>query len=248
MIIFPAIDLRQGRCVRLYQGDPAQQTVYSDDPVATAHRWADEGSAWLHVVNLDGAFGEEGPNLGAIHSIIAAMTERGVAVQVGGGLRTVADVERVIEWGAARAILGTVAVREPEIVQNAVAWFGAERVIVGIDARQGIVAISGWQDTSAVTVLDLVLRMKELGATRIIYTDIGRDGTHQGPNIALTGELAQKSGLAVIASGGVGTLEHLRQVRWLEPYGVEGVIVGKALYDGVFTLRKAMQSTKESGT
>ncbi len=240
MILFPAIDLRQGRCVRLYQGDPAQETVFSDDPVAMARRWADEGAEWLHVVNLDGAFGEQGQNPEAVRRIVAAMTERGVPVQFGGGLRTSEGIDAALGWGVARVILGTVALREPELVRGAIERHGAARVVVGIDARDGRVAVEGWQETSEVDVLTLAESMKQLGVERIVYTDIARDGTHSGPNIAKTGELAQKSGLRVIASGGVGSLDHLQQVRWIEPFGVEGVIVGRALYEGNFTLRAAL--------
>jgi phosphoribosylformimino-5-aminoimidazole carboxamide ribotide isomerase len=245
MIIFPAIDLRQGRCVRLYQGDPDRQFVYSDDPIATAQRWVEEGATWIHVVNLDGAFGVDSPNPQVVQKMVAALKEWNVQVQFGGGLRSLADIENALSWGVARVILGTVAISHPEIVREAVIRFGAERVVGGIDAKQGMVATHGWVETSDVTALDLALQLKSAGVQRIVYTDIGRDGTHQGINIALTGELAQKSGLKVIASGGVGHLDHLRQVRWIEPYGVEGAIVGKALYDGVFTLEEAIETIQE---
>ncbi len=245
MIIFPAIDLRRGRCVRLVQGDPNQERVFGDDPVAMALRWADEGAQWLHVVNLDGAFGEESENPAAVRRIVEALGPRGIPVQYGGGLRTLDDVEAALGWGVARVILGTVAVREPEMVRAAVERFGAERIIVGIDARDGMVATQGWQETSEVQALDLARQMKALGVTRIVYTDIGRDGTNQGVNVAKTGELAQKSGLKVIASGGVGSLDDLIQVRWIRPYGVEGAIVGRALYDGRFTLREALETVRE---
>lgn len=246
MLIFPAIDLRRGRCVRLYQGDPEQETVFSDDPVATALRWADEGATWLHVVNLDGALGEQGENPAALRRIVAALAPRGIPVQFGGGLRTLEDVAAALEWGVARVILGTAAIRAPEMVQKAIAQHGAERITVGLDARDGQVAIEGWQQSSGVAVLELAHQMKALGVRRVVYTDIARDGTHTGPNIAKTGELAQQSGLTVIASGGVGTLDHLRQVRWLAPYGVEGTIVGRALYDGAFSLRDALAIVAET--
>lgn len=245
MIIFPAIDLRQGRCVRLYQGDPNRQFVYSDDPVATALRWVEEGARWIHVVNLDGAFGVDSPNPQVVQQMVATLREQEVQVQFGGGLRTLADIENALSWGVARVILGTVAVQNPDLVREAVAQFGAERIVGGIDARLGKVATHGWLETSELTALDVALQLKSAGVQRIVYTDISRDATHQGINIALTGELAQKSGLKVIASGGVGHLNHLRQVRWIEPYGVEGVIVGKALYDGVFTLKEALESIRE---
>ncbi|MDQ4077025.1 MAG: 1-(5-phosphoribosyl)-5-[(5-phosphoribosylamino)methylideneamino]imidazole-4-carboxamide isomerase [Chloroflexota bacterium] len=245
MIIFPAIDLRHGRCVRLYQGDPQQETVFSEDPVATALHWADQGAEWLHVVNLDGALGEESESPIAVRRIVSAMAERDIPVQFGGGLRTMEDIDAALDWGVTRVILGTIALREAELVQAAIDKHGAERIVVGIDAREGHVAVEGWQETSTVTALALAEQMKEAGIKRIVYTDITRDGTQRGANIAKTGELAQKSSLHVIASGGVGSLDHLLQVRWIEPYGVEGVIIGRALYEGKFTLREALDSLAE---
>jgi phosphoribosylformimino-5-aminoimidazole carboxamide ribotide isomerase len=245
MLIFPAIDLRHGRCVRLYQGDPNQETVFSSNPVSTALRWADEGAEWLHLVNLDGAFGEESENPIAVRRIVEALLPRQIPVQFGGGLRTLADIDTALSWGVARVILGTVAIRAPQIVEEAIQKHGAERIVVGIDAREGKVATHGWQELSEVSVLELAEQMKSLGVKRFVYTDISRDGTHSGPNIAKTGELAEKSGLKVIASGGVGSLDHLQQVRWISTYGVEGVIVGQALYDGKFTLKEALEALTE---
>lgn len=236
MIIYPAIDLRRGRCVRLHQGDPAAETVYSDDPVATAGRWVAEGARWLHVVNLDGAFEEASDNPRAVQAIVRAVP---VPVQFGGGLRTLDDIAAALEWGVARVVLGTVAVREPELVAEAVRRFGGDRIAVGIDARDGKVAIRGWQEQSRLTALELAERVKAAGVVRIVYTDISRDGTLAGPNVARTGELAQRSGLRVVASGGVGSLDDLRRLRWIEPYGVEGVIVGQALYTGAIRLPAA---------
>lgn len=246
MLIFPAIDLRQGRCVRLYQGDPDQETVFSEDPVEVARTWAEEGIPWLHVVNLDGAFGEQGDTPQAVRRLIEAVASQQVQVQLGGGLRTLEAIDQALSWGVGRVILGTVAVEAPDLVGEAVARFGAERVVVGLDARDGQVAVKGWQESSGQQVLDVALAMKERGVERLIYTDIARDGTQQGVNVAATGELAQKSGLKLIASGGVGTLDDLRQVRWIEPYGVEGVIVGRALYERAFTLQEALAIGKGS--
>jgi phosphoribosylformimino-5-aminoimidazole carboxamide ribotide isomerase len=240
MIIFPAIDLRHGRCVRLYQGDPDQETVFSDDPVEVALRWAGDGATWLHIVNLDGAFEEESDNPRVVRHMVEAVAPQGLSVQFGGGLRTLDDIGVALDWGVTRVILGTVALREPEMVQAAIEAHGAERIVVGIDARDGKVAVRGWQETSEVAALQLARQMKEAGVQRIVYTDISRDGTREGPNLAATGDLAQKSGLRVIASGGIGSIDHLRQVRWIEPYGVEGVIVGRALYEGNFTLQQAL--------
>ncbi|MBA3530811.1 MAG: 1-(5-phosphoribosyl)-5-[(5-phosphoribosylamino)methylideneamino]imidazole-4-carboxamide isomerase [Ardenticatenales bacterium] len=247
MLIFPAMDLRLGRCVRLYQGDPTQETVFSDDPVAMALQWAIEGIQWLHLVNLDGAFGEQSDTPLAVQSVVRTVAERGISVQYGGGLRTLADIEQALGWGAARVILGTVALREPELLRAAIEQYGAERIAVGIDARAGKVAVHGWSETSEVEVLAFAQEMKALGVTRVIYTDIARDGTQQGINIAATGELAQQSGLKVIASGGVGSLDDILQVRWLEPYGIEGVIVGRALYEETFTLQEALALVADKG-
>lgn len=236
MIVYPAIDIRRGRCVRLYRGDPSAETVYGDDPVAMAERWVAEGAEWLHVVNLDGALEEESDTPKAVQAIVRTVS---IPVQVGGGLRTLDDMAAALDWGVARIILGTVAVREPELVEEAIRRFGAERVVVGIDARDGKVAIRGWKEQSELSALELAARMKALGVERLVYTDISRDGMLEGPNVARTGELAQQSGLRVIASGGVGSLDHLRQLRWIEPFGVDGVIVGQALYTGAVSLPAA---------
>jgi phosphoribosylformimino-5-aminoimidazole carboxamide ribotide isomerase len=234
--LYPAIDLRQGRCVRLYQGDPNAETVFSDDPVATAQRWVAEGAEWLHVVNLDGAFEQASQNPAAVQAIARAVP---VPIQFGGGLRTLDDLTAAFDWGIARAVIGTAAVRDPALLDAALQRFGPERLAVGIDARDGQVAIRGWQETSELTALDLAERVKAQGVTHLIYTDISRDGTLAGPNIAKTGELAHRTSLRLIASGGIGTLDHLRQLRWLAPYGVEGAIIGQALYTGAFRLADA---------
>lgn len=242
MIIFPAIDLRRGRCVRLQQGDPDAETTYGDDPVAIAERWIDEGAEWLHIVNLDGAFGEESPNPAAVRAILDAVS---VPVQFGGGLRSLDDIEEALNWGVRRVILGTVAVQQPDVVAHAVEEFGADRIVVGIDARDRTVATHGWQEESGKDILVVAMQVKELGVERIVYTDITRDGMLTGPNVARTGELAQRSGLKVIASGGVGSIDDLLQVRWIEPYGVEGAIVGQALYKGLIDLGDAITQLQQ---
>jgi phosphoribosylformimino-5-aminoimidazole carboxamide ribotide isomerase len=239
MIVYPAIDLRKGRCVRLQQGDAAAETVFADDPVDAARRWASEGAEWLHVVNLDGALGETGAaNLIALRRILAAV---GLPVQFGGGLRSLEDIAALLELGVTRVVLGTVAVREPEIVQSAIERFGSERVAVGIDARAGLVAVQGWRDLSTVRAADLGLQMRVLGVERVIYTDIARDGMLTGVNVEATVALAQATGLGVIASGGVASLEDLRALRPYEPNGVEGVIIGMALYRGAIALDEAIR-------
>ncbi|MFH1084993.1 MAG: 1-(5-phosphoribosyl)-5-[(5-phosphoribosylamino)methylideneamino]imidazole-4-carboxamide isomerase [Chloroflexota bacterium] len=239
MIIYPAIDLRQGRCVRLQQGDAAAETVFAADPADAARRWVAEGAAWLHVVNLDGALGEAASaNLAALERILRVAT---VPVQFGGGLRTLDDVARLLELGVARVILGTAAVRQPELVQAAIARHGAERVLVGIDARDGQVAIHGWVEASAVRAVDLARQMGALGVTRIVYTDICRDGMLTGVNAEATAALTRETGLRVIASGGAATLDDVRRLRACEPDGVDGVVIGMALYRGAIALPAALR-------
>ncbi|MGB9661106.1 MAG: 1-(5-phosphoribosyl)-5-[(5-phosphoribosylamino)methylideneamino]imidazole-4-carboxamide isomerase [Moorellaceae bacterium] len=236
MIVFPALDLRQGRCVRLYQGRPEAETVYSDDPVEVAGKWVKEGASWLHVVDLDGAFQGRLQNLPIIRKIIAAA---GVPVQVGGGVRSLREIEALLEAGAARVILGTAAVAEPELVARACEAYG-EAMAVGIDSRDGLVAIKGWGVTSERRAVDLGREMAALGVKRIIYTDISRDGTLRGPNLAAIRQMASACGLPLIASGGVATLKDIIALRELESVGVEGVIIGRALYNGQFTLQEAL--------
>ena len=241
MIIYPAIDLRGGRCVRLVQGNPDDQTVVSDDPVGTAQRWASLGAEWIHVVNLDGAFGDtpsSGNNVAALSAILDAVD---VPIQFGGGLRTMADIEAALSLGVARAVVGTTAITNPSLVQEALTRFGGERVALAIDARDGHVATHGWQQLTDVTALALTVQMKELGISRIVYTDIARDGTLTGVNAEACAALAGESGLAVIASGGVASLEDVRRVKDVEATGVEGLIIGKALYAGQVELSLAME-------
>jgi phosphoribosylformimino-5-aminoimidazole carboxamide ribotide isomerase len=234
--IYPAIDLRAGRCVRLRQGRSDQATVFSDDPVATARQWTAAGASWLHVVILDGAFGEAAAaNEQAIAGILGAVD---VPVQLGGGLRDLAAVESALALGVARVVLGTVALTQPQVVGEAVRRFGPERVAVGIDARDGMVALRGWQETSAVSALDLACRLQLLGVRRAIYTDIARDGMLSGPNLPALRAMAG-TGLGVIASGGIACLEDLRAVAAIA--GVDGAIVGMALYTGAIDLPTALR-------
>jgi phosphoribosylformimino-5-aminoimidazole carboxamide ribotide isomerase len=244
MIIYPAIDMRGGRCVRLRQGDFAAETVFADDPADAARRWAAEGARWLHVVNLDGALDAAGTsgagsaaNLAALERILAAVD---VPVQFGGGVRSTDDVDRLLGLGVSRVILGTVAVREPQVVDEALARHGAERVAVGIDARDGHVAIHGWVDIADVRATDLAIRMAAQGVRRVIYTDVRRDGTMGGVNLEATRELARAAGLGVIASGGVATLDDVRALRAAEADGIEGVIIGMAIYRGAVSLAQAI--------
>ncbi|MCS7260723.1 MAG: 1-(5-phosphoribosyl)-5-[(5-phosphoribosylamino)methylideneamino]imidazole-4-carboxamide isomerase [Anaerolineae bacterium] len=240
MIIYPAIDLRRGRCVRLKQGDPQAETVFSEDPVATALHWERQGAEWLHVVNLDGALGESDAadaNLVALHAILGAVT---IPVQLGGGLRSLHAIERALRMGVRRVVLGTVAVVAPEMIEQAVRQFGAEHIAVALDVREGQVAIHGWQATGYVSPFDLAQRIREAGVLRIVYTDIQRDGMLSGVNAATCATLAQETGLRVIVSGGVASLEDIRQVKQLEWAGIEGVIIGRALYMGQVELREAL--------
>ncbi len=236
MIIYPAIDLRGGRVVRLKYGDPQQETAYSDDPLQVARRWVAEGTAWLHVVNLDGALGQANVALETLQRIA---TLEGVRVQFGGGLRSLADAERALDAGAARVILGTAAVQRPELAAEAVQRFGAERVAVALDARGDRVATHGWQQLSAWTPTDLGRRFAEMGVRHALYTDITRDGDLSGVNVAATAELARKTGLAVIASGGVASLADVRAL--LKTGAVAGAIIGRALYTGAVALREALR-------
>ncbi len=251
MILFPAIDLRRGRCVRLRQGDPDAETIYSDDPVAMARHWVTQGATWLHVVNLDGAFGATvlpgglSPdmldtlpiNLQRLHAIHQAVD---VPIQFGGGLRRLDDVALALALGCGRVVLGTAAVADPDLVRNAIERFGPERVVVGIDAREGRVATHGWQKTSTTDAIDLARSMAQAGVLRAVYTDIQRDGMLTGVNMPATVQLAERSGLKVIASGGVRGLDDITALRDYELAGVEGVIIGQALYTGALDLRQAL--------
>jgi len=245
MTIFPAIDLRQGRCVRLRQGRLDAEILYSDDPVAVARRWASEGAEWLHVVSLDGAFELTSPNVRVAAQITATA---GIPVQFGGGVRALADIEQALELGMARAILGTVALRQPQVVAQAIEQFGDERIVVSIDSREGRVAVRGWQENSQISALALAHSVRAQGVRRIVYTDIARDGMLTGVNVEATRQLAEESGLRVVASGGVGSLEDIRALLGIEPYGVEGVIIGQALYTGAISLRDALTLARRAQT
>jgi phosphoribosylformimino-5-aminoimidazole carboxamide ribotide isomerase len=233
--IYPAIDLRSGKVVRLKEGDPARMTSYSDDPADTAQRWLAAGAQWLHVVNLDGAFGEsDDANRNALTEIL----KLGARVQFGGGMRSLDAIAAALRFGVSRVILGTIAIEQPEIVKDALKLFGAEQIAVGIDARDGLVRTRGWKDDSGIKATDLALHMRTLGPATVIFTDIRRDGLGSGLNISSTRELAEVSGLDVIASGGVHTLEDVRAAK---DAGLAGCIIGRALYDGTVDLKKALQ-------
>lgn len=239
--IYPAIDLRNGRVVRLQYGDPDKETVFGDDPAAMGQIWIEAGTEWLHVVNLDGAFDEKGA---ANWSALPQITQLNAKVQFGGGIRTLTDVERALAAGVTRVILGTVAIEKPELVTKAIAQFGADKVVVGIDARDGEVKTRGWVKGSGTSPADLGLQMKERGVTTIIYTDISRDGVLTGVNAEATAKLAQATGLNVIASGGVATLDDITNCHALAEQGVIGVITGRAIYDGRIDLAEAFETVR----
>ena len=240
MEVIPAIDLRGGRCVRLHQGDFQRETVFSDDPVAMALRWQEQGGPRLHVVDLDGAATGEPAHLEVISAIVAAL---GIPVQVGGGIRSAATARAWLDAGVERVVIGTAAVRDPEMVRDVCRDHGSERVVVSVDAREGMVALQGWTEASEVSVLDLARRMGELGVARLLYTDIARDGMLTGPDLGTNARLVQETGMAVLASGGVSSVEDVRQ---LVPTGVEGVIVGRALYTGAVRLPDAVAAAEAS--
>lgn len=237
MTILPAVDVRGGRVVRLLRGSADAETVYGSDPAEAARRWEAEGAERLHVVDLDAALGGT-PQADAIAALIAAVS---IPVEVGGGIRTLADAVRYRDRGADRVIFGTAAVSAPEVVQSALAAW-PEAVAIALDARNGRVAVAGWKEISTVGAVELALRCRDWGVRRIQYTDVLRDGALVGPNLEATRELARAAGVPVTASGGVASLEDLRQVAALRPDGVDEVIVGRALYDGRFTLAQAREA------
>ncbi len=238
MILYPAIDLKDGTCVRLRRGAMDDATVYSDDPGAQARAWQDAGCEWLHVVDLNGAFAGRSVNVPAVEAILGAAT---VPVQLGGGIRDMAGVERWLDAGVRRVILGSAAVKTPELVHEACRAFPG-RIAVGIDARDGFVATEGWAETSAVSAVELALRFEDAGVDAVIYTDIGRDGMLAGLNLDQTFALAARLRTPLIASGGVGSIADLQALREQAPVGVAGVIVGRALYDGRVGVAAALRA------
>jgi len=241
MIIIPAIDLRGGRCVRLTQGQASAETVYAENPVKVAKRWCDEGAEMLHIVNLDAALNKNDvENLKALERILF---EVNIPVQFGGGVRTVDDARRIDELGATRIVIGTAAIENPVLLEHIIEEFGST-IVVGIDARDGKVALRGWEKLSNINAIDFAQKMAGMGIERIVYTDIARDGMLSGINLDATREIAEASGLKVTASGGVASLDDIYALQELEPYGVDSVIVGKALYEGVFTLEEALDAAE----
>jgi len=242
MIIFPAVDIRGGKCVRLFQGRADQETVYGDDPAAMGQRWQDEGASWLHVVDLDGAFGARPQNLEVIRRLRQRVT---IPVQLGGGLRSLDTLAAYIDLGIDRLILGTAILKDPDLVAQACATYPG-RIALGLDAKDGLLAVEGWTETTSRTAADVAKQLEPLKPAAIIYTDISRDGVKRGVNLEATRALAQATEIPVIASGGVSSLDDIKALLPLEPFGVMGVITGRALYDGNLDLKEALRLAQGS--
>ena len=241
MIIFPAIDIRGGKCVRLLKGDFNQETVFSDSPADMARKWQAQGAEYLHLVDLDGALAGSSQNLAAIKEILQVVD---IPTELGGGIRSMEQIDQLLAMGITRVILGSVAVKNPDLVREACAKYG-ERIVVGIDAKDGIVAVEGWGESGNIGVVELAKKMKDAGVKTIIYTDISRDGTLSGVNVEATIKLAQESGVKIVASGGVKSLEDIKALKKQEAVGIEGVIAGKSIYMGTLDLAAAIKIAKE---
>ena len=242
-MILPAIDLKEGKAVRLLQGRMEDSTVYSESPLEVARSFAQKGAEYLHMVDLDGAFAGKPVNDEAIKAIVQNVS---IKVEIGGGIRTLERIEELLKIGVERVVLGTVAVRQPELVVEAVRRWG-DQVVVGIDAKDGFVAVQGWAEATEITAVELGREMRKVGVSRVIYTDISRDGMMQGPNVESTARMARDTGLKIIASGGISSLDDLRKLKAIRPQGgfIEGAIMGKALYAKAFTLEEALKVAQE---
>ena len=240
MVIYPAIDIKQGKCVRLTQGRFSDVTVYSDSPVEMAKKWEQAGAKYIHLVDLDGALAGQSVNFEVIRQIAAEVS---VPVQMGGGIRSLETIKNILDSGVTRVILGTSAVKNQQLVKEAVELY-KERIVVGIDAKDGMVAIEGWEQVSEFKAVEFAKIMQEIGVKTIVYTDIACDGMLTGPNLAAMQEMAQSLDIDVVASGGVGSIEDIVA---LKPTGVEGVIVGRALYTGNVDLEKALVAVSKEG-
>jgi len=244
MIVIPAIDLKEGKCVRLEQGLMERDTVFNDDPGAQGRAWQEQGAKLLHIVDLDGAFAGEPKNRAAIEAIVKAVT---IPTQLGGGIRDLATIEAYLGLGIGRVIIGTAAQRNPELVKEACVRFPGQ-IVVGIDAKNGLVAVQGWAEVTDITAVELARKFEGYGVAAIIYTDISRDGLLQGPNIEATRTLAEAISIPVIASGGVSSLADITNLMAVEGSGVTGVITGKAIYTGALNLAEAIALTKKGVT
>ena len=240
MIVIPAIDLKEGCCVRLEQGEMHRDTVFSDNPAEQALKWQQAGAELLHLVDLDGAFAGEPRNKGAIEAILKALS---IPAQLGGGIRDIATIEAYLSLGLSRVIIGTAAQRNPELVLEACRKFPG-RIVVGIDAKSGMVAVQGWAEVTGITAVELAKKFEDCGVAAIIYTDISRDGMMAGPNIDATKTLAEAISIPVIASGGVSSLKDIENLMAIEQSGVTGAITGKAIYTGAINLAEAISLTK----
>jgi phosphoribosylformimino-5-aminoimidazole carboxamide ribotide isomerase len=240
MLVIPAIDLKEGKCVRLEQGLMDKDTVFNDNPAAQARAWQEQGAEMLHIVDLDGAFAGQPKNRAAIEAIVNAIT---IPSQLGGGIRDIETIEAYLSLGLSRVIIGTAAQRNPDLVREACTRFPG-RIVVGIDAKNGMVAVQGWAEVTDITAVDLARKFEGFGVSAIIYTDISRDGMLQGPNLEATKALAEAVSIPIIASGGVSSLKDIENLMAIEASGVTGVITGKAVYTGAFRLAEAVALTK----
>ena len=237
MIVFPAIDIRSGKCVRLVQGRADQETVYGNDPPAMGQRWQDAGAAWLHVVDLDGAFGARPQNLEVIRRLRRAVA---IPIQLGGGLRSLDTIATYVDLGVDRLILGTAVLKDPDLMYQALQTYPG-RIALGLDAKDGLLAVEGWTETTTHTAVEVAQKFAPQKPAAIIYTDISRDGVKRGVNLEATGALAQATEIPIIASGGVSSLDDIKTLLPLEHLGIVGVITGRALYDGNLDLKEAIQ-------
>lgn len=234
MQLYPAIDLKDGKSVRLKQGEFKDITVYCDEPYKVAQYFEENGASFIHLVDLDGALEGHSVNEETIKKIVSSVN---IPCELGGGIRTMEDIERVLSYGINRVIIGTKAVSDPSFVEEAVKRFGSDRIVVGVDAKNGMVAIEGWEKLSDKTALSMCLSMKEMGVKNIVYTDISKDGMLMGPNVNMTQELTDKTGMNIIASGGVSSMEDLRN---LNNAGIKGAIIGKAIYENRVNVKEAV--------
>jgi phosphoribosylformimino-5-aminoimidazole carboxamide ribotide isomerase len=241
MIIFPAIDIRGGRCVRLTEGRFDRETVFADNPVDIVERWTKAGAEYLHVVDLDGALAGTSRNLDAIQNILV---HANIPVQVGGGIRTLKNMEQLLSLGVTRVILGSVAVKNPALVKEACTKFPGQ-IVVGIDAKNGEAAVEGWGVRGGMQALELAKKMSQVGVEHIVFTDIARDGNLSGVNVEATAQMAMSSGVKIIASGGVSSLEDIKKLKKYEDLGIEGCIIGKAIYTGAVDLAEALAVARE---
>ena len=238
MLLIPAIDLKNGFCVRLLQGESDKETVYSNDPAAMAVKFEEAGAKRLHLVDLDGAFQGEGANISSIRSILKNVS---IPVQIGGGLRTEEDIERMLALGVSAVIVGTMAVKCPDVLEELLKKYTDEQIILGIDARNRKVSIEGWKESTEIQDVKFALRWKNSGIKRVVFTDISRDGMLSGPNLAALREIAEHTGLKIVASGGISSMDDLEQLKTLEPNGVDQAISGKAIYEGKIDLKRVFK-------